>query len=67
MVCYLLKSEVSLSMGWPADSVLCPMTFSLALSPSTSADEMGLGKTLQTISLLSYLKFERNVQVGWVT
>ncbi|PRW60864.1 SNF2 super family [Chlorella sorokiniana] len=26
------------------------------------ADEMGLGKTLQTISLLSYLKFERGVQ-----
>ena len=24
----------------------------------------GLGKTLQTISLLSYLKFERDVQVG---
>ncbi|KAL4421455.1 hypothetical protein ABPG75_010746 [Micractinium tetrahymenae] len=26
------------------------------------ADEMGLGKTLQTISLLSYLKFERGVK-----
>lgn len=24
-------------------------------------DEMGLGKTLQTISLLTYLKFERNI------
>lgn len=29
-----------------------------------TADEMGLGKTLQTISLLSYLKFERGVQVS---
>lgn len=31
---------------------------------SPPADEMGLGKTLQTISLLSYLKFERGVEVG---
>lgn len=26
------------------------------------ADEMGLGKTLQTISLLSYLRFDRNIK-----
>ena len=26
------------------------------------ADEMGLGKTLQTISLLGYLKFFRNIE-----
>lgn len=31
---------------------------------SPPADEMGLGKTLQAISLLSFLKFERGVEVG---
>ena len=39
----------------------CPEAIPLAC---LAADEMGLGKTLQTISLLSFLKFERNVQVG---
>ena len=42
----------------------CPCPCPALPCPPRAPTLQGLGKTLQTISLLSYLKFERGVQVG---
>lgn len=62
---FLAESPGIWISSWVHDCLSVRIAFSTNLLLCLSAaDEMGLGKTLQTISLLSFLKFERNVQVS---